>query len=304
MQKKQSIDAHPVPSIDTEEKPRRLKIMIDRCTSCTIDRCTSCTIDRCTSCTIDRCQDAERATWFQPTLNPRCMPSSIRSNKNKQLLFSEDPAHFERLIRKDQRFTSIDAAAFTSTDSRTQPSTDTRPSSSTDLPRSTSIDTTPRTSIDPQSRSMVAIVILRQDENGNLYDQDGHLRNATGQKLDAQGNNPPPQTHESKIEAMLDRVLEGQQQLTVDFNGKIDSAYNSLNTRIETLGTQVRKLEMQVVQTGDTVKRQEEAGFEKAKHHVNAIIDDDFWQVVRHEKLGEGDFEVESSMSFGGSQWC
>ncbi|KAF3575788.1 hypothetical protein DY000_02033175 [Brassica cretica] len=35
---------------------------------------------------------------------------------------------------------------------------------------------------------MVAIVILRQDENGNLNDQDGHLRNATGQKLDAQEN--------------------------------------------------------------------------------------------------------------------
>ncbi|KAF3585915.1 hypothetical protein F2Q69_00028601 [Brassica cretica] len=32
--------------------------------------------------------------------------------------------------------------------------------------------------------------------------------------------------------------------------------------------------------------------------------DDDFWQVVKHEKLGEGDFEVESSMSFGRSQWC
>ena len=35
---------------------------------------------------------------------------------------------------------------------------------------------------------MVAIIILRQDENGNLYDQDGHLRNATYQKLDAQRN--------------------------------------------------------------------------------------------------------------------
>ncbi|KAF3596556.1 hypothetical protein DY000_02022825 [Brassica cretica] len=58
---------------------------------------------------------------------------------------------------------------------------------------------------------MVAIVILRQDEKGNLYDQDGHPRNAT---------------------------------------------------------------------------------------------DDDFWQVVKHEKLREGDFEVESSMSFGGSLWC
>ncbi|KAF3536142.1 hypothetical protein F2Q69_00022666 [Brassica cretica] len=35
------------------------------------------------------------------------------------------------------------------------------------------------------------------------------------------------------------------------------------------------------------------------KHHVNAIIGDDFWQVVREEKLQEGDFEVESLMSFG-----
>ncbi|KAF2559339.1 hypothetical protein F2Q68_00016709 [Brassica cretica] len=35
---------------------------------------------------------------------------------------------------------------------------------------------------------MVAIIILIQDENGNMYDQDGHLRNATSQKLDAQGN--------------------------------------------------------------------------------------------------------------------
>ena len=35
------------------------------------------------------------------------------------------------------------------------------------------------------------------------------------------------------------------------------------------------------------------------KHHVNAIIDDDFWQVAKHEKLQEGYFEVESSMNFG-----
>ena len=40
------------------------------------------------------------------------------------------------------------------------------------------------------------------------------------------------------------------------------------------------------------------------KHHVNAIIYDDFWQVAKHEKLQEGDFEVESSMSFGSSHWC
>ncbi|KAF3528476.1 hypothetical protein DY000_02039556 [Brassica cretica] len=40
------------------------------------------------------------------------------------------------------------------------------------------------------------------------------------------------------------------------------------------------------------------------KHHVNAIIEDDFWQEVKEEKLQEGYFEVESLMSFGGSHWC
>ena len=60
---------------------------------------------------------------------------------------------------------------------------------------------------------------------------------------------PPPQTQERKIKAMLDRVLEGQQNLTVDFNGKIDFVYNNLNIKFETLSTHLKKLEMQVVQT-------------------------------------------------------
>ncbi|KAG5384855.1 hypothetical protein IGI04_036325 [Brassica rapa subsp. trilocularis] len=231
------------------------------------------------------------------------MSSGTRSNKEKDLLFSDDPAHLERTIRRGQRSTSLDATTSSSIDTHNQLSTDTRPSSSINANRSTTIDTTPHTSIDTVSSKMVNIIILTRDENGNLYDQAGHLRNATGQKLDAHGT-----TQESKIEEMLDRVLLGQQQITMDFNGKIDSAYNNLSTKIETLGTQVRKLETQVIQTGETIKRQEafarEAGADKRKHHVNAIIDDDFWQVVRNEKLEEGDFEIESSMSLGRSQWC
>ena len=46
---------------------------------------------------------------------------------------------------------------------------------------------------------------------------------------------------------MIDKVLEGQQSMTVDFNGKIDSVYTNLNTKFETLSTHVKKLEMQVV---------------------------------------------------------
>ena len=40
------------------------------------------------------------------------------------------------------------------------------------------------------------------------------------------------------------------------------------------------------------------------KHHVNTIIGDNFWQVVKEEKLQEEDFKVESLMSFGISHWC
>ena len=78
--------------------------------------------------------------------------------------------------------------------------------------------------------------------NGQRGNQSSQFQKSFSNNNRGYGNSfyqiPPPQTHESKTEALLDRVLEGQQQLTVDFNGKIDSAYNSLNTRIKTLGTQ------------------------------------------------------------------
>ncbi|KAF3588292.1 hypothetical protein F2Q69_00030411 [Brassica cretica] len=34
---------------------------------------------------------------------------------------------------------------------------------------------------------MVATLILVRDDRGNLYDQEGHLRNAAGQRIDSQG---------------------------------------------------------------------------------------------------------------------
>ncbi|KAF3580889.1 hypothetical protein DY000_02030942 [Brassica cretica] len=152
--------------------------------------------------------------------NSQYMPSSARSNKETQLLFSQDLASLERSIRKEVRSSSTDNTTCVSLDSAqppsTQtlvPSTDTRSPLSTDnthLPSTnilhpTSIDTPSQTSIDTELRDMVAPLILVRDNNGNLHDQEGHLRNAA---------------------------------------------------------------------------------------------------VVKEEKVQEGDFEVESLMSFGGSQWC
>ncbi|KAF3515344.1 hypothetical protein F2Q69_00006673 [Brassica cretica] len=38
--------------------------------------------------------------------------------------------------------------------------------------------------------------------------------------------------------------------------------------------------------------------------HLRNAADDNFWQVVKHEKLQQGDFKVESLMSFSRSHWC
>ena len=72
-----------------------------------------------------------------------------------------------------------------STDTSQQTSTDpTNPlNESCELPL---IDTSNRTSIDTRPRDMVATLILVPDENGDLHDQEGHLRNAAGQRLDDQ----------------------------------------------------------------------------------------------------------------------
>ncbi|KAF2589015.1 hypothetical protein F2Q70_00038622 [Brassica cretica] len=131
------------------------------------------------------------------------MSSSTRSNKEQTLLFS-DPARLEHSIRKENRTASIENNTCSSTDTRPPPSTKTTlPSTNTSHP--TSINTSHRTSIDTVLRDMVATIVLIQDANGDLHDQEGHLRNAV---------------------------------------------------------------------------------------------------VVKEEKLQEGDFKVESSMSFGGSHWC
>ncbi|KAF3528243.1 hypothetical protein DY000_02039666 [Brassica cretica] len=108
----------------------------------------------------------------------------------------------ERSIRKEARSSSIDNTTCSSTDLCQPPSTQTLvPSTDTRLPLSTedthlpstdifhptSIDTSVRRSIDTEPRDMVATLTLVRDDRGNLHDQEGHLRNAAVQRIDALG---------------------------------------------------------------------------------------------------------------------
>ena len=56
-----------------------------------------------------------------------------------------------------------------------------------------------------------------------------------------------------------------------------------------------------MVPRGETFKRRvafiKGIGDKSLKRNVNTIIDDDFWQMVKEEKLHERDFKLESSMS-------
>uniref|UniRef100_A0A0D3D4A4 Uncharacterized protein n=1 Tax=Brassica oleracea var. oleracea TaxID=109376 RepID=A0A0D3D4A4_BRAOL len=130
------------------------------------------------------------------------MSSSSRSNKESQLIFSPDPASLERTIRKEGRSLSTDNNNSVSLDYAQQPSTQTPVMStdsrsplsidntnlpSTDTLNPTSIDIPSQTSIDTEPLAIVAPLILVRENNGDLHDQEGHLRNAAGQRIDAQG---------------------------------------------------------------------------------------------------------------------
>ena len=128
----------------------------------------------------------------------RYMSSTTRSNKETKLLFSPDLASLERSIRKEAHSSSIVNNTCLSLDFVQPPSTQTLvPSIDTRSPPSTedthlpSTDIIHPTSIDTEPRDMVATLILVRDERGDLHDQEGHLRNAACQRIDAQGGCNP-----------------------------------------------------------------------------------------------------------------
>ncbi|KAF3553132.1 hypothetical protein F2Q69_00013056 [Brassica cretica] len=189
----------------------------------------------------------------------RYMPSSTRSNKETQLLFSPDPASLERSIRRE--------AHSSSTDNTHLPSTN--------ILHPISINTPSQTSIDTEPRDMVAPLILVRDNNGDLHDQERHLRNAA----DTSSVNRYSLT-------------------TVDRNTHLPSTnilhLTSINTPSQTsIDTEPRDMVAPLI-----LVRDNNGDLHDQDGHLRNVA------VVKEEKLQEGDFAAECLMSFGGSQWC
>ncbi|KAG7572428.1 Retrotransposon gag domain [Arabidopsis suecica] len=134
-----------------------------------------------------------------------------------------------------------------------------------------------------------------ESEEGVFYiDGQGYRKfgppqsNFSGQRFT--GNQTNSSFNNSKMETMLEQILEGQTKLTVEFNGKFDAIYSDLNGKIDTLNTHMKKLDVQVAQTAAAVKRQDGVlpGMPDAnpKRTCNAILvrdGDDVWQELDTE---------------------
>jgi len=75
---------------------------------------------------------------------------------------------------------------------------------------------------------------------------------------------------------MLEQILESQTKLVVEFNGKFDDVYIDLNGKIDNLSSHLKKLDVHVAQTAQSIKRQEGflPGYPDAnpKKSCNAIL--------------------------------
>ena len=125
-----------------------------------------------------------------------------------------DPQKETRRIDQQQPQFVTDTSQQKSTDT-TNPSID-----SCELPL---IDTSIRTSIDTRPRDMVATLILVRDENGDLHDQEGHMRNATGQRLDDQRDVIPD--HDADATAASQAVYKAARPRTLAEYNRPDQYY-------------------------------------------------------------------------------
>ncbi|KAL1225361.1 hypothetical protein V5N11_009019 [Cardamine amara subsp. amara] len=68
---------------------------------------------------------------------------------------------------------------------------------------------------------------------------------------------PPTKIPDFELKDMLERILEEQQKMTVDFNGKIDALYTDFHGKCDSLNNHVKRLESQFAKSVANSKRPE-----------------------------------------------
>ncbi|KAF2560900.1 hypothetical protein F2Q70_00016825 [Brassica cretica] len=135
-------------------------------------------------------------------------------------------------------------------------------------------------------------VTPEDDEIEDLTPEDDEVEDVTPEDGDAVEEYEADQAEKAMSEDDKEGAacLKGQEQKEDEkeaANMVEDEVLNEKGTKEEALN-----VEEDGVSNGHVV------GDDVMQHHVNAIIGDDFWQVVKHDKLQEGDFELEIPVDF------
>ncbi|CAA7038876.1 unnamed protein product [Microthlaspi erraticum] len=70
-------------------------------------------------------------------------------------------------------------------------------------------------------------------------------------------NQAPPNQQGGRFEGILQQIMDGQKRNNKEMYEKMDTLFSNLNTKYDAVATHVKKLETQVTQTMEAVKRQE-----------------------------------------------
>ncbi|KAL1203419.1 hypothetical protein V5N11_014345 [Cardamine amara subsp. amara] len=104
---------------------------------------------------------------------------------------------------------------------------------------------------------------------GNNQNSSGYMPKTDAQNGQRSNNNftrtygnsyyqtPPTKTPDFELKDMLERILEEQQKMTIDFNGKIDALYTDLHGKCDSLNNHIKRLDSQFVQSVANSKRPE-----------------------------------------------
>ena len=104
---------------------------------------------------------------------------------------------------------------------------------------------------------------MEQATAGQFQNQNQQQSQSNQQAVSAAGNSEPDEL--KSLGMMMQQLLQSQQiqvkalnQVTTNINTRMDSMFTDLNTKYDTVSNHIKKIDVQLAQTAETVKRQQE----------------------------------------------
>ncbi|KAF2565025.1 hypothetical protein F2Q70_00016927 [Brassica cretica] len=106
------------------------------------------------------------------------------------------------------------------------------------------------------------VFIMKQATAGQIQNQNQRQPQSNRQDVPATGNSQPDEL--KSLGMMMQQLLQGQQvqakalnQISTDINTRMDNMFTELNTKYDTVSNHIKRIDVQLTQTAESVKRQQ-----------------------------------------------